>query len=145
VLLVTGRYHTKYPMHCDHFLICCAVHLSFNHPSVLWLQHRHLVAKLGETWRDMSLKLADVVSLSCYARFFNILQYGADGFTSPPKEGVPRIFISPKNPSSRPGFNPRTLGPMASTLTISPPRRIQGGVRAVMYCLMVDIRMMLHF
>jgi hypothetical protein len=45
---------------------------------------------------------------------------GTDGFTSPPKEVVLRIFITLKNPWS--GSNPRTLGPVASTLTTSPPR-----------------------
>jgi hypothetical protein len=45
------------------------------------------------------------------------LRHGTDGFTSPPKEGV--LFITLKN---RPGSNPRTLGPVASTLTTSPPR-----------------------
>jgi hypothetical protein len=34
-------------------------------------------------------------------------------FTSPPKEGVLRIFIALKNASNRPGLNPRPLGPVA--------------------------------
>jgi hypothetical protein len=34
-------------------------------------------------------------------------------------------FIALKNPSPRPGMNPRNLDPMASTLTITPPRRQQ--------------------
>jgi hypothetical protein len=42
------------------------------------------------------------------------LRLGTDGFTSPPKELVLRIFITLKNP--------QTLGPVASTLTTSPPR-----------------------
>jgi hypothetical protein len=52
-----------------------------------------------------------------------ILQNGTSGFTSDPKEGVLRIFTALKNPSSRPGLNPRPLGPVASTLTTTPPRR----------------------
>jgi hypothetical protein len=40
------------------------------------------------------------------------LRYGTDGFTSPPKEVVLRIFITLKNPS----------GSVASKLTTSPPR-----------------------
>jgi hypothetical protein len=39
------------------------------------------------------------------------LRHGTDGFTSPPKEVVLRIFIILKNPC-----------PVASTLTTSPPR-----------------------
>jgi hypothetical protein len=50
---------------------------------------------------------------------------GADGFTSPPKEVVLRIFVALKNPSLQLGLSPRTLGPMASTLTTRPPRRVE--------------------
>jgi hypothetical protein len=55
-----------------------------------------------------------------------ILRNGTSGFTSHPKEGVLRIFIALKNPSTRPGLNPRPLGPVASTLTTTPPRRLTG-------------------
>jgi hypothetical protein len=44
-------------------------------------------------------------SLTCC----NILN-GADGFTSPPKEGVLRIFIALKNPSPSTGFERVNLG-----------------------------------
>jgi hypothetical protein len=49
-----------------------------------------------------------------------ILRYGADGFTSPPKEGVLRIFIAFKTSSPQLGLNQQTLGPMRRTLTITP-------------------------
>jgi hypothetical protein len=52
-----------------------------------------------------------------------ILQHGTSGFTSHPKEGVLRIFIALKNPSPWPGSKPRPSGPLASTLTSTPPRR----------------------
>jgi hypothetical protein len=52
-----------------------------------------------------------------------ILRHGNSGFTSHPKEGVLRIFISFKTPSPWPGSNPQPLGPVASTLTTTPPRR----------------------
>jgi hypothetical protein len=52
-----------------------------------------------------------------------ILRHGISGFTSHPKEGVLRIFIALKNPSPRPDLNSRPLGPVASTLTTTPPRR----------------------
>jgi hypothetical protein len=45
-------------------------------------------------------------SLSCR----KIVQHGADGFTSPPKEGVLRIFIALKRPSTLKGFEPTNLG-----------------------------------
>jgi hypothetical protein len=44
--------------------------------------------------------------------------------SSHPKEGVLRIFIALKNPWPRPGLDPRLLGPVASTLTTTPPRRV---------------------
>jgi hypothetical protein len=43
-----------------------------------------------------------------------ILRQGASGFTSPPNKDL-------KNQPPRPGLNRRTLGPMASALTDSPP------------------------
>jgi hypothetical protein len=58
-------------------------------------------------------------SLTCC----KILRHVTSGFTSNTKEGVLRIFIALKNPSPRPGLNPRLLGPVASTLTTTPPRR----------------------
>jgi hypothetical protein len=48
----------------------------------------------------------------------------------PPKEVVLRIFFTLKNPS---GSNPRTLGPVASTLTTSPPRATKRDVQARKY------------
>jgi hypothetical protein len=53
-----------------------------------------------------------------------ILRHGTSGFTSHPKEGVLRIFIALKNPSPWPHSNPRPLGPVASTLTTTPLRRL---------------------
>jgi hypothetical protein len=44
----------------------------------------------------------------------------------PPKEGVLRIFIVLKNPSPLSGLNLRPLGPMATTLTPTPPKRREG-------------------
>jgi len=41
------------------------------------------------------------------------LRHGADGFTSPPKEGVLRIFFALKIRRLRPGANPRTWVPKA--------------------------------
>jgi hypothetical protein len=46
------------------------------------------------------------------------LRHGTNGFTSPPKEGVLRIFFSLKIRRLRPGANPRTWVPKASTLPL---------------------------
>ena len=48
------------------------------------------------------------------------LRHGTDGFTSPPKEGVLRIFSLLKIRRLQPGLNPRTWVPKASTLTPRP-------------------------
>jgi hypothetical protein len=40
-----------------------------------------------------------------------------------PSEGMLQIFIALKNPLPWPGLNLKTLGPMASTLTITPLRQ----------------------
>jgi hypothetical protein len=51
-----------------------------------------------------------------------ILRHGADGFIYLPKEVVLR-FLSPlKSHRPLPGLNPRTLGPVASTITARPLR-----------------------
>jgi hypothetical protein len=52
-----------------------------------------------------------------------VLWHGAFGFTSPPKKGVLRIFVALQAPSPLPGWNQRTVGPIASKLGITPPRR----------------------
>jgi hypothetical protein len=71
------------------------------------------------------MNFADGVSVSYFACFFDMLQNittRADGFTSSPKE-VMRLILSPlKVHSPRPGLNPRTLGPVANTITTRPPR-----------------------
>ena len=46
------------------------------------------------------------------------LRHGTDGFTSPPKEGVLRIFSPWKIRRLRPGLKPRTWVPKASTLPL---------------------------
>jgi len=45
-------------------------------------------------------------------------RHGTDGFTSPPKEGVVRIFSPLKIRRLLPGLNPRTWVPNASTLPL---------------------------
>jgi hypothetical protein len=46
------------------------------------------------------------------------LRHGTDGFTSPPKEGVLRIFSPTKSDGFGPGANPRTWVPKANTLPL---------------------------
>ena len=51
------------------------------------------------------------------------LRHGTDGFTSPPKEGVLRIFL-PKNPTVSAGFEPANLGTKGQHATPRPPKPI---------------------
>jgi hypothetical protein len=50
------------------------------------------------------------------------LRHGTNGFTSLPKEGMPRIFTPEKIRWLRPGLNSRTRVPEASMLTTRPPK-----------------------
>ena len=52
------------------------------------------------------------------------LRHGTDGFASPPKEGVLTIFFALKIRRLRPGFNPRTWVPKASTLPLDHRSRL---------------------
>jgi hypothetical protein len=51
-----------------------------------------------------------------------IVRHGTSGFTSHPKEGMLQVFITLKNPLPWLGSNLQPLGPVASTLTTTPPR-----------------------
>jgi len=57
------------------------------------------------------------------------LGHGTDGFTSPPKEGVLRIFSPLKIRRLRPGLNPRTWVPKASTLPLDHRSRLSSHTR----------------
>jgi hypothetical protein len=49
---------------------------------------------------------------------------GTDGFTSPLKEGVLRIFC-PKNPTASAGFEPANLGTKGQHAASRPPKLLQ--------------------
>jgi hypothetical protein len=53
------------------------------------------------------------------------LRYRTDVFTSPPKKGVLRIFFALKIRRLRPGANPRTWVPKASTQPLEPPKLLR--------------------
>ena len=56
------------------------------------------------------------------------LRHGTDGFTSPPKEGVLRIFSALKNPTASAGFEPTNLGTKSQHATSRPPKPIFGDI-----------------
>jgi hypothetical protein len=69
---------------------------------------------------EFSLRTIFIHTLKWFSTSRKILRHGADGITSPPKEGVLWTFIALKNASPWTGLNPRTLDPMTSTLTVTP-------------------------
>jgi hypothetical protein len=87
-------------------------------------QQRHLerVGWMDEGVRILCFQYLWYVNGSFTCR--NVLRHGTSGFSSHPKEDVLRIFIALKNPSPRPGLNPRPFCPGVSTLTTAPPRRV---------------------
>jgi len=58
------------------------------------------------------------------------LRHGTDGFTSPPKEGVLRIFFVLKNPTASAGFEPANLGTKGQHVTARPPKPLYWWKRA---------------
>ena len=56
------------------------------------------------------------------------LRHGTDGFTSPTKEGVLRVFFVLKNPTSSVGFEPANLGTKGQHGTSRPPKPHRKGV-----------------
>jgi hypothetical protein len=83
----------------------------------------HARTPSGGRWncgREMS---GDFAEMSTYTPFRDLLhavklRHGTDGFTFPPKEDVLRIFFALKIRRLRPGANPRTWVPKASTLPL---------------------------
>jgi hypothetical protein len=57
-------------------------------------------------------------------KFHKTLRHEASSITSDLKEAVLRIFMVLKNVSPWPVLNPRPLGSVASTLTVTPSRRV---------------------
>jgi len=50
------------------------------------------------------------------------VRHGTDGFTSPPKEGVLRIFFALKNPTASAGFEPANFGTKCQHATSRSPK-----------------------
>jgi hypothetical protein len=101
---------------------------------VLWQSYQrcHLVANLEELAKEM-MTFA-LRSLLCYTT--TVFLTCCKSYDMGPTALLPflkmccgyiYIYIL-KNPSPRPGLNPRTLGPMASMITIRPPRTLIHGV-----------------
>jgi hypothetical protein len=97
-----------------------------------WLVHQSSLAVIpAETsgasmrngWRSENFAYQYLKYLKGSFTCRKILQHGTSGFTSHPKEGVLWIFIALKTPPPPPSLKTQPLGPVASTLTTTPPRQ----------------------
>jgi hypothetical protein len=99
----------------------------------------HARAPSGGRWncgREMSGKFC--LNADFHVTFRDLLhavklRHGTDGFTTPPKEGLLRIFFALKILRLLPGANPRTWVPKASTLPLDHRSRLGGGLLACSY------------
>jgi len=77
-----------------------------------------------ELWaRMLSGNFAEMTTSTPFSDLLHAtnLRHGTDGFTSPPKEGVLRIFFGLKNPTASTGFEPPNLGTKGQHATPRPP------------------------
>jgi hypothetical protein len=116
-LLLWGGIVQSVPCNCDHFCIALPILSSnnfrfINQSSLYRKQQRRLAARRGETGRGMAAECC-LRSISSYLQWYltcrKIIRHGVDGFTSPPKELVLRIFIAIINTSLSAGFEPANL------------------------------------
>ena len=117
-------------------------------PSNQWLECSK-ATRCPHVWNDASEPQQQKMELwarNCWEfcrkwrlpRHFRVLLHavnlhGTNGFTSPPKEGVLRIFFARKIRRLRPGLNPRTGVPEASTLTSRPPKGLRANMMILIY------------
>jgi hypothetical protein len=89
------------------------------------MQQRHLVAKRGETGREIAAEFCLPVSLSYVKGSLtcrNMLRCGSKAVLPLRKKSCYGVLSALEILLSRLGLNPRTLDPVASTITITPPR-----------------------
>ena len=108
-----------------------------------------LVAKGGTMWaRNGRWILSEMPDF--HVAFRNLLhavnlRYGTDGLTSPPKEGVLRIFSPWKIRRLRPGLNPANLGTKGQHATSRPPKPLCGDlIKGLFPCLVVSAHVLCY-
>jgi hypothetical protein len=105
LVTVTEWYRTKHPMHCGHLLIYCAFPAEFqsfmNYPPDFSgkYQHKHLVTKQGQTWRETSVNFDAEVSLILLRDFYHAVRSYDMGPTAliPFRRKAATDFYSPCN------------------------------------------------
>ena len=85
-----------------------------------------------ELWARM---LSDYSAEMTTSTPFRELWHGNDGFTSPPKEGVLRIFFALKNSTASAGFEPANLGTKGQHAT---PRPRKSNIGILLYLTLYD-------
>ena len=90
-----------------------------------------LVAKGGTMWAKNGRCILPEMP-DFHVTFRNLLQcvnlrHGTDGFTSPPKGGMLRIFFALKNAKALAGFEPANLGTKGQHATSRPPKPLSDG------------------
>jgi len=75
-------------------------------------------------WARMSGNFAEMTTSTSFRDLLHAanLRHGTDGFTSPPKEGVLRIFFALKNPTASAGFETANLDTKGQRATPRPPK-----------------------
>jgi hypothetical protein len=77
------------------------------------LRERPLAAEGGTLrGREMFRQIPSTIRLPRNLLHAANLRHGTDGFTSPPKVGVLRIFFALKNPTASAGFEPASTLPL---------------------------------
>ena len=89
--------------------------------SVRFAERRNLVSVLVPSHFSGSLPVTKLWLRKDVLLHAAKLGHGTDSFTSPPKEGMLRIFTLVKIQRLRLGLNPQTWVPEASMLTTRPP------------------------
>ena len=90
-------------------------------------RERSLAVESGTRGREMYRQISSRIRLPRNSRDLlhaAILRHGTDGFTSPPKEGVLKIFSPLKIRRLRSGLKPANLGTKGQHATSRPPKPI---------------------
>ena len=118
-------------MHCSRRLIVQTLVFSRSYLHRQVSPPETLVVKGGTTWARNGWWILPENARDFHVTFMDLLhavnlRHGTNGFTSLPKEGVLRIFSPWK--IRRPGLNPRTWVPKASTLPLDHRSRMLIGI-----------------
>ena len=88
----------------------------------IWHTHIYIYIYGGKQWQTTPTNLSRMqCARAIPVTWLGSGSSGTDGFTSPPKEGVLRIFFALKNPTASAGIEPANLGTKGQHATRRPP------------------------